>query len=226
MSYDLGGNSNDLGWPHVCKQAPRGTMVTLRKAQAGFTITELMVVVVIISLLAALSTPLFTRDNTARKGRGWSQSVAQLLQKARFQAMGDHANMHVMLYKERVEVYREEAPIPPSTTTTFTLLATTPGPVASSAGHPTVAIWDARTDTTPPTAQNSNLVAASSAPTLGAPKANEIIFTSMGGTSTSSNWRVYIRNELLPSAHPDASFVINVGGLTGFVSANDKVTLP
>jgi prepilin-type N-terminal cleavage/methylation domain-containing protein len=226
MSYDLGGNSNDLGWPHVCKQASRGTMVTQRRAQAGFTITELMVVVVILSLLAALSTPLFTRDNNARKGRGWSQTVAQMLQRARFQAMGDHANMHVLLYRDRIEMFREEIPTPPSTTTTFTLLASTPGPIASSSGAKTVAIWDARTDTTAPTAQNTNLTGASSPPVAGTPKANEIIFTSMGGTTTSSNWRIYIRNELLPSAHPDASFVINVGGLTGFISANDKVVLP
>lgn len=94
-------------------------MVTVRKRDAGFTLTELMMVVVILSLLAAISTPLFTRDNNARKGRDWSKMVAQLLQRARFQALGDRANIHVLFYRTRVDMYREE---PPGAATPFTLL--------------------------------------------------------------------------------------------------------
>ena len=196
-------------------------MVTLRKVQAGFTLTEVMVVVVILSLLAAISTPLLTRDNSARKGRGWSQIVAQTLQRARFQAMGDHANIHVLLYRTHVDMYRRE--IPPVAGNDFTLLSSTPGPASNSSK--TVAIWDVCSTSCTVTTQNTSWAAAAP-PTLGSPRSNEIIFTSMGGTTTNANWRIYLRNELLPSAHPDASFVINVGGLTGFVSANDKVTLP
>jgi prepilin-type N-terminal cleavage/methylation domain-containing protein len=199
-------------------------MVAARKADAGFTLTELMVVVVILALLAALSTPLFTSDNKARKGRGWANIVAQTLQRARFQAMGDRINMHVLLYRTRIDVYAENPPVPPSTTTTYTLLRSLPGPAA--ADEKTVAIWDTRTDTTVPTGPRSQLADTPEEPTFGAPKVNEIIFTSLGSTAGNANWRIYIRNELLPSAHPDSSFVINVGGLTGFVSANDKVTLP
>ena len=192
-------------------------MVTVRKRDAGFTLTEMMVVVVILSLLAALSTPLFTRDNNARKGRDWTKIVAQLLQRARFQAMGDRANIHVLLYRTHVDMYREQP------TGTFTLLSSTPGPVAD--GNKTVAIWDARTDGTQPTAQNSTLAAAPTVLAAPAP-ANDIVFTSVGSTANTTNWRVYLRNELLPSIHTDASFVINVGGLTGFISTNDKVALP
>jgi prepilin-type N-terminal cleavage/methylation domain-containing protein len=221
MSYDRCGNSNDLVWPQDCKQSPRETMVTRRRAQAGFTLTELMVVVVILSLLAAVSTPLFTRDNNARKGRGWSHVVAQTLQRARFQAMGDHANIHVLLYRTHIETYRENVPTPSSPTTTYTLLTSIPGPLADSAQ--TVAIWDARTNTTAPTTKNStDLEATPGPPVEGSPRNNEIIFTSLGGTVGTKNWRIYIRNELLPTAHPDASFVIDVGGLTGFVTENDK----
>lgn len=192
-------------------------MVTVRKRDAGFTLTELMVVVVIISLLAAVSTPLFSRDNNARKGRDWAKMVAQLLQRARFQAMGDRANIHVLLYRTHVDMYREE------TTGAFTLLSSTSGPAAEGDG--TVAIWDARTDGTQPMGRNTTLSADPTPPTSPAP-ANDIIFTSLGSTANTANWRVFLRNELLQSGHPDASFVINIGGLTGFISSHDKVTLP
>lgn len=196
-------------------------MVTVRKGNAGFTLTEVMVVVVILSLLAALSTPLFGRDNNARKGRDWAKIVAQLLQRARFQAMGDRANIHVLLYRTRVDMYRAEPAgiVPP-----FTLLSTTLGPVAD--GTKTVAIWDARTDSTLPAAQTIPLATSAIAPTSPVPANDDIVFTSLGSTVNTANWRVYLRNELLPAGHPDSSFVINVGGLTGFISSNDKVTLP
>jgi prepilin-type N-terminal cleavage/methylation domain-containing protein len=197
-------------------------MVTVRKSDAGFTLTELMVVVVILSLLAALSTPLFTRDNNARRGRDWAKMVAQLLQRARFQAMGDRANIHVLLHRTRVDMYREETTgtVPP-----FTLLSSTPGPTAD--GDKTVAIWDAiaNNNSTLPAVQSAALAATPAAPASPA-AANDIVFTSLGSTSNTTNWRVFLRNELLPSINPDASFVINIGGLTGFISSNDKVTLP
>lgn len=191
----------------------------VRKKEAGFTLTEMMVVVVILSLLAALSTPMFTRDNNARKGSGWAKSVAQLLQRARFQAMGDRANVHVVLYRTHVDTYRME------TDGTPTLLSSVQGPAA--AGDHTVAIWDATVNdsATLPSAQSSNFTGATTAPTA-VPGPNDIVFTSIGSTLNAANWRVFIRNELLPSGHPDASFVINISGLTGFITGNDKVTLP
>jgi len=192
-------------------------MVTDRKREAGFTLTEMMVVVVIISLLAAVSTPLFSRDNNARKGRDWAKIVAQLLQRARFQSMGDRANIHVLLHRTHVDMYREDPP------GTYVLLSSTRGP--APADEKTVAIWDARTDGTLPTEQSADFADPIVPPTAPAP-ANDIIFTSLGSTANTANWRVFLRNELLPSINPDASFVINVGGLTGFISSNDKVTLP
>jgi prepilin-type N-terminal cleavage/methylation domain-containing protein len=201
-------------------------MVAMRKQDdAGFTLTELMVVVVILSLLAAVSTPLFRRDNNARKGRGWANIVAQGLQRARFQAMGDRTNIHVLLYRDHFETFREDPPDPPGQpNTTFVLLSSTPGPEVND--DRTVAIWDARTDNTPPTAQNNNFTVSPSPPVTAGPRPNEIVFLPIGSTLNNANWRIYIRNELLPGGHPDASFVINVRGLTGFVSANDKVVLP
>jgi prepilin-type N-terminal cleavage/methylation domain-containing protein len=221
MAYDLGEKSDDLGWPHVCKHTSRGIMVAARRADAGFTITELMVVVVILSLLAALSTPLFTRDNKAAKGRGWNNVVAQALQRARFQAMGDRLNIHVLLHRTQVDLYRAE---PAGAPEPFTRLSSTPGPLADDTD--TIAIWGAVPDGgAQPTGQASPVATTVTVGGTPVPAIAEIVFTSLGGTLNAHSWRVYIRNELLPSAHPDASFVISVGGLTGFVSTNDKVTL-
>jgi prepilin-type N-terminal cleavage/methylation domain-containing protein len=201
-------------------------MVTARKIDSGFTLTEMMVVVVILSILAALSTPLFTRDNNARKGRDWAKAVAQLLQRARFQAMGDRADIHVLLYRTRVDMYRKEAT---GAAIPYTLLGSFQGPAAD--GPQTVAIWDVKINdlTTLPTSPNLP-TGASAAPTSAS--TNDIVFTSVGSAvtfsdrTTPANWRVFLRNELLPASHPDASFVINVTGLTGYISSNDKVTLP
>jgi prepilin-type N-terminal cleavage/methylation domain-containing protein len=181
-------------------------MVVVRKKEAGFTLTEAMVVVVILSLLAALSTPLLRRDNTARKGRDWAKIVAQGLQKARFQAMGDRNNVHVVLYRDHFETHREDP-----ATGTLTLLSSIPGPEPD--GDKTVAIWDARIDGMVPGGQNGTLEA-------------HIVFQPLGSTLRNETWRIYIRNELLASPHPDSSFFIRVHGLTGFVSTNDKRNLP
>ncbi len=188
-------------------------MVAVRKKEAGFTLTEAMVVVVILGLLAALSTPLISRDNTARKGRGWQNTVAQALQKARFQAMGDRANIHVLLYRARIETWREEtsAETIPSSTIAGILLSSIAGPEAD--GDKTIAIWDARTDGNLPTGQNTTMPV-------------RVVFQPLGNPARNESWRIYIRNEFLPAAHPDASFFIRVHGLTGFVSTNEKRSLP
>jgi len=174
-----------------------------------------MVVVVILSILAALSTPLFTRDNTARKGRDWAKVVAQTLQKARFQALGDRTTMHVLFYRTHVDIYRQGTPP--------VLLTSTPGPAA--VGAKTVAIWAVQKSGSAPSA--AALTDSTTPPSFSSTLPdNDIAFSLLGSTNDNNSWSIYIRNELLPAGHPDASFLITVSGLTGYISSNNKVTLP
>jgi hypothetical protein len=53
-----------------------------------------------------------------------------------------------------------------------------------------------------------------------------VVFQPLGNPARNESWRIYIRNEMLPAGHPDASFFIRVYGLTGFVSTNEKRILP
>ncbi|MGC9984218.1 MAG: type II secretion system protein [Polyangia bacterium] len=174
-----------------------------RSRQAGFTVTEMMVVLVIIGLLAAVATPSLTRDSKARKGRDFANYVAQAMQRAHLDAMSLRVPTFTLICGSSVVTYRNDQNTP-----------------LRSLSAPTgVAIWDANiTNTVPssavlPTSQGAGCV--------------WLYFNSMGnaGTTISSanlaSWTVYVRNTNLPPTHPDGGFVIGVTGLTSFVSTRN-----
>jgi prepilin-type N-terminal cleavage/methylation domain-containing protein len=173
-----------------------------RSRQAGFTITEMMVVLVIIGLLAAVATPSLTRDSTARKGRDFANVVAQGLQRAHFDAMNLRASHIVQLCADSMAV--------------FNLAFSASVPIRSVTAPPGVAIWDATTSLTDP------------APTGRLSNCKLIYFNPTGnaGVSTSAadlaSWNIYVRNEnLVNPNHPDGGFLISVTGLTAFVSTRN-----
>lgn len=186
-----------------------------------------MVVVVMVGVLAAIAGPSFTKEGSAKKGRNFSKTVTQTLQRARYQAMGERSNIHVLFHHTRIDVYKENPP--PSAANTFTFLYSihSPTPDAPLA----VAVWDLVKNPAPsatlPTGRSTNLddTPAPVAPT-GTVAANEIVYTPLGGTLNNDQFRIYLCNELLAAGHPDRGTMVRIVGLTGHISLQTQVALP
>jgi type II secretory pathway pseudopilin PulG len=175
-----------------------------------------MVVVVIIGILAAVATPSFTRDSTARKGREFARMVAQTMQRAHLDAMSTRYPHYVIVCSGRVEVWR--LVIAPPAMPVPQLLRTLYSP-AYDENASSLRIWDANITATVPTSQPANRPADTQlAAVYFSPSGNA---SDQAGSATPTNWQIYIRNEALAPTHPDGGFIIAITGLTSFVSTRN-----
>ena len=192
-------------------EAVRPIPARVRSLSAGFTLTELMIVLVIIGVLAAVSAPSFTKDNRASAGRDLASDVARELQKCRSEALSTGLGMRAFVFSNRVELRPYVAGATPGAAPRA---PTTADPIARSL--PAAAGLTFAGVVVPGAAMPA-------APTLSATIHADIDFSSQGaaqfvGQANPTGATIFLQNGNLPTNSPDYDFRIDVTALTAYVS--------
>jgi prepilin-type N-terminal cleavage/methylation domain-containing protein len=188
-------------------------------ASMGFTLVELMVVVVIISILAVISAPVLTRDRDEDRVRTFANALAMDFQRTKFQVVSTRLPMHIYLYSDRVE-FRESTGVDGGAAPALPTLATPPQRVLRAENGVSIRFVTG-TRTPIPTAGG---------PTT-APPAFEMQVDGLGrtrrivsGAPVEAMTYIWIETSRLSAAHPSRRFRLDVSPLTGIVQLKTNWT--
>jgi prepilin-type N-terminal cleavage/methylation domain-containing protein len=182
-----------------------------RNADAGFTLSELMVVVAIMGAAAATAVPRFGRDNAAASGLAYAQEVTQELQRARMESVTTRLPRHVFIYSDRIEI---RAARPGGTPTAPLVAPTTSDPILRTVrARVGVNVFDVTS-----TASAPSLV-------LSPTTSKQLVFGTMGAgfigpVAPANPTPVYlhINNDTVKDNHPERKFRVDVAALSGQVA--------
>jgi len=182
-----------------------------RRRPNGFTLTELMIVVVIIGVLSVIATPYMARDKKATYGLEFASDVARDLERAHVQALSERLSIRAFIYQNRVELRYWIAGANPMVAATA---PTTSSPLLRViTARPGVNILNVQTSASP----------APSAQTLTTSTSVQVDFTNQGqaqfvGQAPMTSAFVFIQNSNVQTIHPQAKFRLDIHSLTGYVS--------
>lgn len=173
------------------------------------TLTELMVVLVILGILAAASRPMFTRDRVQREGQEFAGQLARDFQRARFTAIAERRPIRAFVFSDRSELRLAVAAADPNDPPRAAVLTDPIERVTSARAG--ITIWDVKTTTGAPAASVLNTAT------------HKIIEWSSTGQAQVVGFpttliSVYVRNANTGVTPAERSFRVDISPLTGHTS--------
>ena len=184
--------------------APRAAR-RARITDAGMTLTEVLVVVVIMGVVAAATRPMFRRDRVAGEGKAFAAQLTREFQRARQDAINTRLGQRAFVFSDRIEIRSAVAGTPPTAATLTTPI------VRSLLARTGVTIWDVTNSTAAPAA------AALSTATYKVIEWNTFGQATLVG-SVSPAISLFVRNGNTGVAQVNRNYRVDVAGLSGSVS--------